>query len=117
MNKQQVLDVLNLIGVKELKEVDVYSSLENNKFLIQTVTGIITTTEENWNNTSPEDRIVYIYYDFDPEYDMYEFLFDGDVDEEGSWEDTKDNTRYFLGTISKEDLIKNGIQIFDKEEK
>ena len=64
--------------------------------------------KEEWESAPFEDKILSIYHDYDPEYNMYKFIYDTDFDPYSMDEDGMNN---FLGTISRDDLMKAGITI------
>ena len=116
MNSKKVLETLKLLGVKDIKNKpsNVYSSYKENKYLVlDNALNPIILEKEEWKSAPFEDKILSIYHNYDPEYNIYRFIYDTDFDPYSMDEDGMNN---FLGTISKEDLEKNGITITSKEE-
>lgn len=115
MNSKKVLETLKLLGVKELTNTSrcIYSSYVENKYLVMdNELNPIILEQKEWVAAPLKDKIIIIYHDYDPEYNIYRFLYDSDCDPYSD----EDGMDKFLGTISKNDLMNAGITITSKEE-
>ena len=116
MYSEKVIELLKALNVKNLDGhnccVYGYTCLEENKFL---VINIDSTSKGFWDVKFKFDKELYnksedyycvdcIWFTYDKEYKIYTFLYDTI-----SYDESDQNK--IIGTISEEDLIKNGIEI------
>ena len=112
MYSDKVLQVLNALNIKSISKRDsIYKLAKNaNKYLIVQYDNVdstfnyVTTDKDTWNRTNDYQCISSVEYTYDEEYQIYNFTYDTIS------YDYEDQNK-FIGSISKDDLIKNGIDV------
>lgn len=113
MNSRKIIEMLKVLGVTKLPEsgIPIYGKIgDSNKFLVVDNTSkslwdlTFILNEDLYNQSEDDYRVDYIWYRLDEEYKIYTFVYDTISHK---YED------HLIGTISEEDLIKNGIEIFN----
>ena len=115
MNSKTIIDILTLLEVKSIDLNDCEIEFEKNLIMkYESYTNYeiqyVVVDTKTYKNTCLSNCISEIMYQFDKEYNMIYFKL-GYIIQEPYEEDIN------IFAISKEDLIKNGIQVIDKEEK